>query len=159
MSRWQYVITFPRVAISCEIVRAHTPLPFHTHAHTHTHTEECVTCKHRPCKSTREREREIAHAMYHVDIRWTVTAQCHWVIRFLTETLNRGIMLSPPSPPALSFCSSSFSFFPPHSPSIRARIPIKQTPASVSRTWRMRNFRHGRMIVRTFLVAQKGLQD
>lgn len=73
--------------------------------HRHVYTRECantvrVNLTRESTRKRRERERdggEIAHAMYYVDIRWTVTAQCHWVIRFLTETLNRGIMLSPGS--------------------------------------------------------------
>lgn len=62
MSRWQYVITFPRVAKSY----VHIPSPL---LYIYTYTRGNVRTQRR-VNLTRERERERACAMYYVDIRY-----------------------------------------------------------------------------------------
>lgn len=129
MSRWQYVITFPRVAKSY----VHIPSPL---LYIYTYTRGNVRTQRRPCKSNaraREREREHARCITLIFVTNGYRAMSLSYTLLNRETLNRGIMLSPGSFFRCLFFSLSPSPSPPFSLSLarsvhtHTRIPIKQT--------------------------------
>lgn len=129
MSRWQYVITFPRVAKSY----VHIPSPL---LYIYTYTRGNVRTQRRPCKSNaraREREREHARCITLIFVTNGYRAMSLSYTLLNRETLNRGIMLSPGSFFRCLFFALSPSPSPPFSLSLarsvhtHTRIPIKQT--------------------------------
>ena len=116
MSRWQYVITFPRVAKSY----VHIPSPL-LRVHTRMYTRANVRTQRRPCKSNaraREREREHARCITLIFVTNGYRAMSLSYTLLNRETLNRGIMLSPGSFFRCLFFALSPSPSPPFSLSL-----------------------------------------